>query len=159
MFCRPLWPCSDNAPWRTLMSSRHACHLRSVRMEMTLGAVMFSLVTYHQFYTIVVMKDVYKLLCKIWKFHLKKSLIPVICDNSRTNLPFLSQISLDYFVTCLYTVHYYMSISCIYMKVLRLNFKCSTPGKTKTVKVILPSKYMISNSFHCVCVYTVSILI
>lgn len=40
------------------------------------------------------------------------------------------------------------------MKVLRRTFKCSTPGKTKTVKVILPSKYRISNSFHCVCIYS-----
>lgn len=48
VLCRPLRPRSEDAPWRTLISSRHRCRLSSAEME-KLGAVMFSLVTYRRF--------------------------------------------------------------------------------------------------------------
>ena len=51
------------------------------------------------------MEDVYKLLCKIIENPPEsKRVIPVIGDNLRTSF---NCISLDYLVTCLYTVSYY----------------------------------------------------
>lgn len=81
---RPLWPRSDNAPRRALISSSCACCFCSTRTE-TLGAVTFSLVTcftpwqWWKFCTNCVKSE---------KICPKSSFIPVICGELRTSLPF-----------------------------------------------------------------------
>lgn len=67
---------------------------------------------------------------KYEKIHLEINVIPVICENLRTSLPSFNHITLDYLVTCLYTVSYYI-FQCSVFHVEALILPANTPHQVK----------------------------
>lgn len=131
VLCRPLWPRSENAPWRTLISSCHHHRLCWTRTE-AFGAVMFSLITGHGS---DLKKYIYKL-CKTWENPPENKCYS--CDlwqfKDQFDI-FFGYISVDYLVTCLYSVSYFTLYSYTSYGGSCPAFKCSSPDETETVKL------------------------